>query len=90
MKKKFELKQNYPNPFNPITHIEFEIANSGFVTLEIFNVLGKKVKTITEGNKAKGNYEVEFDGKNYPSGIYIYRLYLNKSLINSKKMLLLK
>ncbi len=85
----YELYQNYPNPFNPVTKIKFQLKESGKVTLEIFNILGEKVSDLINGNYSQGNYEVEFNGKHFASGVYIYRLQINE-FVKSKKMLLLK
>ncbi len=85
----YYLKQNYPNPFNPTTVLEFSIKESGYYSLDVFNILGAKVKTLVQQNLNAGVYNVTFEGKNLPSGIYIYRL--SGSNINLvKKMLLLK
>jgi hypothetical protein len=76
---RFQLKQNYPNPFNPATKIKFSIPPSkgagGMMTkISVFDVLGKQVATLHEGALQPGSYEVTFDGKNLPSGVYYYRL----------------
>ena len=86
----FVLNQNYPNPFNPITNLEFWISNLGYITLEVYDVLGNKIKTLVNENKAMGSYEVEFDGSILPSGIYFYSLMIDNILVESKKMLLTK
>jgi len=70
----FRLETNYPNPFNPSTVIAFNIPTSGYVTLEVFNALGQKVKTLVGKNLAPGSYQVEFDGRNLTSGTYFYQL----------------
>jgi hypothetical protein len=72
--KNFELRQNYPNPFNPTTKIKFGIPSSREGSLVVFDVLGKRIATLHEGNLPPGIYEVSFDGKNLPSGVYFYRL----------------
>ncbi len=86
---KYLLDQNYPNPFNPTTKIEFQIVKSGFVSLKVFNVLGNEVATLVNGKKQSGTYDVNFDGSNYPSGIYFYRFESN-GYVDVKKMVLLK
>lgn len=90
----FSLSQNYPNPFNPTTDINFAIPKKSNVTLTVYNMLGKKVKTLVNENMAAGNYSVSWDGTNsngeqVSSGIYLYKIVtdLNSS---SKKMVLLK
>jgi len=62
--------KNYPNPFNPITKIYYEIPEDGFVTLKIYNALGKEIKTLVSDNKIAGAYEIDFDAAGLPSGIY--------------------
>ncbi|HMQ70565.1 MAG TPA: T9SS type A sorting domain-containing protein, partial [Ignavibacteria bacterium] len=85
----FVLKQNYPNPFNPNTIISYEIARNGFVSLKVFDILGKEVKTFVNENQNAGNYNVEFNGLNLPSGIYFYKLTVN-DFSETKRMVLLK
>ncbi len=95
---KFSLSQNYPNPFNPSTKIRFNlpVPSEGGVTLTIYDVLGRKVAELIpppgggqEGPFQPGTYEVEWDGANYPSGVYFYKLIIDK-YTESKKMILLK
>jgi hypothetical protein len=85
----FYLSQNYPNPFNPSTSIRFQIANSGFVTLKVYDVLGNETADLVNEEKQPGVYEVEFNSNNYTSGIYFYTLKTEDNII-TKKMLLLK
>ncbi len=87
--KQFSLKQNYPNPFNPKTKIKYEIAKSGFVSLKIYDVLGREIKTIVNENKNVGFYEIDFDANNLNSGIYFYKLTTN-NFSEMKKMILIK
>ncbi|MEP0008458.1 MAG: FG-GAP-like repeat-containing protein, partial [Balneola sp.] len=85
-----ELQQNYPNPFNPSTTIAFGLPESGKVTLEVFDVLGRKVATLLNGdNKSAGRYTVNFDASSLSSGMYIYRLQVGNSVI-TKKLTLIK
>ena len=84
-----ELMQNYPNPFNPSTNIGFRIAESGFVTLRVYDLLGREITTLVNGLKKPGSYEVKFDRRNLANGIYIYRLESDKYNY-SRKMILLK
>jgi beta-galactosidase len=87
--KKFNLSQNYPNPFNPTTKIEFRIAEFGFVSLKVYDILGQEVATLVNEEKPIGNYKVKFDGSKLTSGVYFYKL--KTSSFNSvKKLLLLK
>jgi len=85
----FILEQNYPNPFNPVTHLEFGISNWGFVTLKIYNILGKEIVTLINENKSAGTYSVEWNAADFPSGIYFYELKVNK-FSQTRKMILLK
>jgi len=90
----FSLEQNYPNPFNPTTKIEFRIADFGFVSLKVYDVLGNEVATLIDEYKPAGSYEVEFnshsgEGRNLTSGVYFYKLQAG-SIVDTKKMLLLK
>ena len=68
------LFQNYPNPFNPLTNIKYQIAKGYDVKLSIYDVLGKEVAVLVNEKQNPGTYEIEFDGSNYPSGIYLYKL----------------
>ncbi|ROL60183.1 T9SS C-terminal target domain-containing protein [Bacteroidetes/Chlorobi group bacterium ChocPot_Mid] len=82
---------NYPNPFNEQTKIQFEIVQSEkFVVIEIYNQFGEKLENLTGGIYSPGNYSLTFDGCNYPSGVYYYRLMIDDSLICTEKMILLK
>ncbi len=83
------LYQNYPNPFNPKTIINFQLPKSGKVSLKVYNAVGKEVITLINENKNSGNYNINFDGSNFPSGIYFYTL-KSGSFKESKRMLLLK
>jgi len=85
----FFLTQNYPNPFNPTTNLEFGISKLGFVSLKVYDLLGKEVTTLVNEIKPAGLYEVEFDGSILPSGIYYYKLEAG-SFSETKKMLLIK
>jgi len=91
---KFNLNQNYPNPFNPSTMIKYQIPEDGFVTLKVYDVLGKEIKTIINEQKLAGEYEVKFDAVDLAGGVYIYRITAlrdGKILFSqSKQMILLK
>jgi hypothetical protein len=76
---RFELKQNYPNPFNPTTSIEYSLPEQSYVTVKVYNVLGKEIKTLVDGYKDSGNYKVVWDGRDMQgrsvsSGIYFYQM----------------
>jgi tetratricopeptide (TPR) repeat protein len=80
---------NYPNPFNPETTIKYRLSEDGFVTLRIYDVLGREVKLLVNEQKAKGEYSVNFDASTLVSGMYFYQLKVN-NFISTKKMILLK
>ncbi|MBE2219329.1 MAG: T9SS type A sorting domain-containing protein [Ignavibacteria bacterium] len=90
----FSLSQNYPNPFNPMTNIKFDVPatpqSSGKenVILKIYNVLGKEITTLVDKELSPGTYEVNFDGTNYPSGIYYCRMSFGESATVNKMILL--
>ena len=85
----FLLDQNYPNPFNPITRVQYAIANNQFVTLKVYDVLGKEVETLVNEEKPVGTYELNWNAANLPSGVYFYRFQAG-SFVETKKMILLK
>ncbi|MEK6571634.1 MAG: phosphodiester glycosidase family protein, partial [Bacteroidota bacterium] len=68
----FILYQNYPNPFNPSTRIRFEVAGSGYVSLKVYDVLGREITTLVNEIKQRGTYEVEWDARGLASGVYFY------------------
>lgn len=91
----FELFQNYPNPFNPSTKIRYEIPERSFITIKVYDLLGKEIVTLVNEEKQAGNYEVEFGNVetsrdlSLPSGVYFYRLTAG-DYIETKKMIFLK
>jgi hypothetical protein len=85
----FALEQNYPNPFNPSTTIIYQLAHSGHTSLKIYDLLGRTVATLSEGEQPAGQYRIVFNGHALASGIYFYRLTAN-NFSEVKKMLLLK
>ncbi len=87
--KEFKLEQNYPNPFNPSTAISYQLPAQSFVTLKIFDVLGREISTLVDELKSAGKYEVEFNGSNLSTGVYIYRLAAG-NFVSTKKMILQK
>ncbi|MBK8946646.1 MAG: T9SS type A sorting domain-containing protein [Ignavibacteriae bacterium] len=87
--KEYKLFQNYPNPFNPTTTIKYSIPKQEQVTIKIYDILGKEIKTLVNEIKSRGNYQVDFDASSLASGIYFYRLQVNK-FSDIKKLLLVK
>jgi len=87
--EEYSLSQNYPNPFNPTTTIEFSIPQSGNVKLKVFNSIGEEVATLVNDYKEAGTYQVDFNSKNYTSGIYLYKIEAG-NFSSIKKMILLK
>jgi hypothetical protein len=86
----FHLSQNYPNPFNPVTKISFDLPEDGNVKLIIYDMLGREVmKLVNNELKTAGRYRVEFNGVNLSSGVYFYRLEVNK-FVQTKRMVLIK
>jgi hypothetical protein len=85
----FSLAQNYPNPFNPSTNISYSVASRQFVSLQVYDVLGRKVATLVNEAKDAGTYSVRFDASNLPSGVYLYRL-RSGTYSETKKLLLMK
>ena len=85
----FILFQNYPNPFNPVTKIEYRILTSSDVRFEVINILGEKVFEENYGYQQSGNYTINFNGENIPSGVYIYSVFAGENRL-SRKMVLLR
>ncbi|QQS35555.1 MAG: T9SS type A sorting domain-containing protein [Ignavibacteriales bacterium] len=85
----YSLSQNYPNPFNPSTKISFSLPGREFVTLKVFDILGKEITTLVNEELDAGKYEVDFDGSDLSSGIYIYQ-FKSGVYFSTKKMLLIK
>jgi 5-hydroxyisourate hydrolase-like protein (transthyretin family) len=92
--KNFQLYQNFPNPFNPVTKIKYEIKANGKservkVKLIIYDIAGKELKVLVNQEQNAGIYEVNFDGRELPSGIYFYR-FETEDYLETKKMVLVK
>jgi hypothetical protein len=85
----FNLEQNYPNPFNPSTKIGFGVQGSGFVSLKVYNVLGREVATLVNEKKVAGEYSVNWNASSMSSGVYFYRLQVG-SFAETKKLILLR
>ena len=87
--KQFDLYQNYPNPFNPVTHIKYAVPSVSQVYIEIFSILGQRVRTLVNEQKTPGYYTIVFDASSLASGFYIYRMRA-KGFLSTKKLLILK
>ena len=85
----FSLSQNYPNPFNPASTVEFRIQSSEFVTLKVYDVLGREVSTQVNEVKEPGTYTVEFDAAGLAGGVYFYCLTAG-DFVQTRKLLLLR
>ncbi len=90
----YALYQNYPNPFNPTTVISYQLSAVSHVTLEVYDVLGREIATLVDGQQNAGAYKVNFDGAIYPSGVYFYRIDAvgvnGKRYVAIKKLMLMK
>ena len=87
--RNYRLDQNYPNPFNPNTIISFELRRSDFVTLKVYDILGREIADLINGVKEAGVHQVTFDASNLTSGVYFYRLQ-SGNFMETKKMVLLR
>ena len=85
----YTLYQNYPNPFNPSTTIKYSIPQASFVTLNIYDILGREVTSLVNEEKTAGSYQVQFDARLLASGVYFYKIQAG-SYIQTKKMILLR
>lgn len=83
----FRLEQSYPNPFNPSTEIRFSLPTAGRATLKVYNSIGQEVSTLIDGELREGSHSVQFNAKNLPSGMYLYRLVTNETVATHKMML---
>jgi hypothetical protein len=87
--KEFTLAQNYPNPFNPSTSISFSLPTKSFVSLKVFDLIGREVATLVSEEMSAGNYTRQWNAVNMSSGIYFYRLHAG-AYRETKKLVLLK
>ena len=85
----YSLEQNYPNPFNPSTVISYQIPDKGFVSLKVYDVLGKEITMLVNEEESAGSYKVRFNGNGLPSGIYFYKIQAG-NYTSVKKMILIK
>ncbi len=92
--KTFSLSQNYPNPFNPTTAISYELSANSYVTLKVYDVLGREVATFVDGQQNAGVYKVDFNASRYASGVYFYRIHASatdgRSFVAVRSMILIK
>ncbi|KXK55076.1 MAG: PKD repeat protein [Chlorobi bacterium OLB5] len=87
---KFKLYQNYPNPFNPNTEIKFEIPISSFITIKLFDVLGREIRVLANGIYQPGVYRIYLNVENYNSGVYFVNLTDNQNYTETKKIVLIE
>ena len=87
--KEYSLLQNYPNPFNPTTTISFNLPSKSFISLKIFDLIGREQATIVSEEMSQGNYSRQWNAERFPSGIYFYRLQTG-IFSETKKLLLLR
>ncbi len=87
--KEFSLMQNFPNPFNPSTVIQFSVPKSSYVSLKVYDMLGREVKTLVNETKQAGTYAYNFNASNLPSGVYLYKIVAG-DYTATKKMILVK
>jgi hypothetical protein len=85
----FKLYSNYPNPFNPTTNIKFNVAKLSDVKIVVYDVTGREVQLLVNESLNPGTYETSFDGSNYSSGVYFYKI-MAGDFSETKKMLLIK
>lgn len=86
---KFELNQNFPNPFNPVTNISYSLSVGTNVTLKVYDLLGKELLTLVNAKQSAGSYDIQFDGINFASGVYFYKL-TTEGFSDTKRMVLIK
>ncbi len=87
--ERFELSQNFPNPFNPKTDIIFRLRQDGLVVLKVYDLLGREVRTLVNEKLNAGTHRVTFDGRDLPSGMYLYTITAG-NFTDVKKMVLIK
>jgi len=92
--ERFDMSQNYPNPFNPSTKIDFSVPRSSIVTIKIYDITGKEIKSLVSQKMSPGKYTVDWNGTDnnglqIATGVYFYRLVASGNVI-VKKMVLIK
>ncbi len=85
----YSLEQNFPNPFNPVTTIKYSVPQYGFITLKVYDMLGKELASLVNENKSAGNYSVNFNAGEYSSGVYYYKM-ISGSYSSVRTMMLIK
>lgn len=85
----FSLRQNYPNPFNSVTIIQFSVARSSHIKINVFDMLGRSVQTIVETYLTPGQYSVKFASHSLSTGVYFYRMYAD-GFVDTKKFVLVR
>jgi len=88
--KEYYLNQNYPNPFNPITRIDFGVSKQAYVSINVYDMAGRKVSSLLNSNYTPGNYHIMFDAGNLTSGIYAYSMTINEKTVKTNKLTILK
>lgn len=86
MPERMTLHQNFPNPFNPSTVISYDLPQSGYLTLKVFDIVGKEVATLVDGKEQAGRHSIQFRSSGLSSGVYIYRLVSNGTILSKKMM----
>jgi hypothetical protein len=85
----YKLLQNYPNPFNPTTLISYFLPKVSYVTLKVYDIIGREVATLVDGRQSAGYHNITFNARDLPSGVYLYRIQADK-FMETKKLLLLR
>jgi len=86
----YKLEQNYPNPFNPSTTISFSLAEHARVTMKVYDILGRQVRTLVNETMKAGNHQVVFNAAGLASGIYFYRITAGNTFVKVRKLMILK
>ena len=86
---KFTLEQNYPNPFNPATTIKYSIPELSYVTLKVYDILGREVAALVNSQKSAGSYKINFNAEKFASGVYFCKIQYGQKTL-TRKMLLMR
>ena len=90
IKDRCVLHKSYPNPFNPTATITYEVPKSSEVSLKVYDLRGREIRTIVSSFQESGTYSTVFEAGDLPSGVYFYELQIGEGLVETKKMLLVK